>query len=154
MRTAASNLEFEFAAKLRDQIQKLKLSIGSRLRKLNQFLGNRMKFPKYLSPLWIFFAASFCLPSFIRASLLFEQVELHPRIIKTFSLGLGYDLMNAALITLVVGLLPLSTNLFKIISILLFSALAVFSFIDYQYLLQFGSHLPFCTLEYLPHPNI
>ncbi|MGA1538056.1 MAG: helicase-related protein, partial [bacterium] len=29
MRTAASNLEFEFAAKLRDQIQKLKLSIGT-----------------------------------------------------------------------------------------------------------------------------
>ncbi|MEK9616336.1 MAG: sulfatase-like hydrolase/transferase [Deltaproteobacteria bacterium] len=112
-----------------------------------------MKFPKYLSPLWIFFAASFCLPSFIRASLLFEQVELHPRIIKTFSLGLGYDLMNAALITLVVGLLPLSTNLFKIISILLFSALAVFSFIDYQYLLQFGSHLPFHTLEYLHAPQ-
>ena len=29
MRTAAGNLEFEFAAKLRDQIKKLKLSIGS-----------------------------------------------------------------------------------------------------------------------------
>ena len=123
------------------------------MRIFNQSLGNRIKFSKYPSPLWTFFAASFCLPSFIRASLLFEQVELHPRIIKTFSLGLGYDLMNAALITLLVGLLPLPTHLFKVISILLFSALAVFSFIDYQYLLQFGSHLPFHTLEYLHAPQ-
>ena len=61
--------------------------------------------------------------------------------------------MNAALITLVVGLLPLTTHLFKTISTLLFSALAVFSFIDYQYLLQFGSHLPFHTLEYLHAPQ-
>ena len=112
-----------------------------------------MKFRRYPSPLWIFFAASFCLPSFIRTYLFFEQVELHPRMIKTFSLGLGYDLMNAALVTLTVGLMPLTNRLFKIISILLFLALAVFSFIDYQYLLQFGSHLPFHTLEYLHTPQ-
>ncbi|MEC7165471.1 MAG: hypothetical protein VXW41_06635, partial [SAR324 cluster bacterium] len=73
------------------------------------------KFPRFPSPLWIFFAASFCLPSFIRTYLFFEQAELHPRIIKTFSLGLGYDLMNAALVTLIVGLLPLTNRLFKII---------------------------------------
>ncbi|MEK9763478.1 MAG: sulfatase-like hydrolase/transferase, partial [Deltaproteobacteria bacterium] len=61
--------------------------------------------------------------------------------------------MNAALITLVVGLIPLPNRLFKIFSTLLFFALAVFSFIDYQYLLQFGSHLPFHTLEYLQAPQ-
>ena len=123
------------------------------MRIFNQSLGNRIKFSKYPSPLWTFFAASFCLPSFIRASLLFEQAELHPRILKTFSLGLGYDLMNAALITIVLGLLPLTNRLFKIFSTLLFIAIAVFSFIDYQYLLQFGSHLPFHTLEYLHAPQ-
>ena len=123
------------------------------MRILNQFISHKIKFPKYPSPLWTFFTASFCLPSLIRTSLLFEQTELHPRILKTFSLGLGYDLMNAALITLVIGLLPLTNRLFKIFSILLFIALAVFSFIDYQYLLQFGSHLPFYTIEYLQAPQ-
>ena len=123
------------------------------MRILNQFFSHVKKFPRFPSPLWIFFAASFCLPSFIRTYLLFEQAELHPRMIKTFSLGLGYDLMNAALVALTVGLMPLTNRLFKIISILLFLALAVFSFIDYQYLLQFGSHLPFHTLEYLHAPQ-
>ena len=61
--------------------------------------------------------------------------------------------MNAALITLVFGLIPFPNRLFKIFSTLLFFALAVFSFIDYQYLLQFGSHLPFHTLEYLQAPQ-
>ncbi|MBT6727082.1 MAG: sulfatase-like hydrolase/transferase [Deltaproteobacteria bacterium] len=114
---------------------------------------SKIKFPKYPSPLWTFFTALFCLPSLIRTSILFEQTEFHPRILKTFSLGLGYDLMNAALIALVVGLLPLTNRLFKIISILLFFGLAVFSFVNYQYLLQFGSHLPFHTLEYLQSPQ-
>ena len=123
------------------------------MRRLNQFISLKIKIPKYPTPLWIFFSASFCLTSLIRISLLFEQTELHPRILKTFSLGLGYDLMNAALITLVIGLLPLTNRLFKIFSTLLFIAIAVFSFIDYQYLLQFGSHLPFHTLEYLHAPQ-
>ena len=123
------------------------------MRRLNRFISLKTKFPKYPTPLWIFFIASFCLTSLIRVSLLFEQTELHPRILKTFSLGLGYDLMNAALITLVIGLLPLTNRLFKIFSTLLFIAIAIFSFIDYQYLLQFGSHLPFHTLEYLQAPQ-
>jgi phosphoglycerol transferase MdoB-like AlkP superfamily enzyme len=61
--------------------------------------------------------------------------------------------MNAALVSLGLGLLPLTNFLFKAFSFSVFGALAIFSFIDYQYLLQFGSRLPFHTLEYLQEPK-
>ena len=75
--------------------------------------------------------------------------QLNLRVIQSFSLGLGYDLMNGAIFGALVLFVPLSILYRKIICIFLGITFMVFIFTDYNYVLLFGTHLPFSTLEYL-----
>ena len=83
--------------------------------------------------------------------ILLQYPKIGEREFNTLSLGLGYDLMNAALLTII--LLLLSSFFSKrwqagiySMAVLLY---LLFITIDYQYVKQFGTHLPFSTLEYL-----
>ena len=78
---------------------------------------------------------------------LFDKIDL--RVLQSFVLGLGYDFLNGALFGFVVLITPLPNKYRKIISFILVIAFLVFTFIDYNYVLLFGTHLPFSTHEYV-----
>tara|TARA_B100000700_G_C15030768_1_gene850386 strand:- start:876 stop:2780 length:1905 start_codon:yes stop_codon:yes gene_type:complete len=75
--------------------------------------------------------------------------QLNLRIFQSLSLGFGYDIMNGAMLGLLVLFMPLPTLYRNIISVFLGVLFMSFIFTDYNYVLLFGTHLPFSTLEYL-----
>ena len=81
------------------------------------------------------------------------QPQLTAQVLQAFALGLGYDLMNGALLGLIGLLLPFPEKIKRLGMGLLGGAYFLFLFLDYHYVLQFGTHLPFSTLEYLEQPG-
>ena len=80
-----------------------------------------------------------------------REPQWNIRIIHRLSLGLAYDVMNAALLATIALLIGVLLNLRyrKIMHGLLYVLFLVFVFIDFNYVQQFGTHLPFSTIEYL-----
>jgi len=97
---------------------------------------------------FLFFAAAGIISHLL---ILFREQHWDIRTYHKLSLGLSYDFMNAALLAflaLIAGSL-LKVRLRKIVHSLLFLLFLLFVFIDFNYVQQFGTHLPFSTLEYL-----
>ena len=72
---------------------------------------------------------------------------------KGLSLGLAYDVMNAAAFAFVVAILPVPCRIQKLAAGICGSEVLCFYFTDYHYVLQFGTHIPFSTVEYLLEPR-
>lgn len=73
------------------------------------------------------------------------------RLFHKLSLGVSYDVMNAAILGtfgLLVTLL-FKSRVKKIVQGMIFFTYLFFLFIDYHYVQQFGTHLPFSSIEYL-----
>ena len=67
-----------------------------------------------------------------------------------FGIGSGYELMSACVVALAVYALALLHPLAgRGAGTLAVAAVALFNFVDYHYVLNFGTHLPFSSLEYL-----
>lgn len=78
-------------------------------------------------------------------------VQKEQRHFHNLSLGLSYDVMNASLLAILLLILGtfLSTRLRKTLHGVVVTLYLVFVFIDFQYVQQFGTHLPISTIEYL-----
>lgn len=111
-------------------------------------MKSRQSLPFYSPFHWLFLVA-LCTPLGIRVTLLLEQDLGSMRLWKNFSLGVGYDLMNSSALTFLVLILPFSTRILRWVMAMVGVIYCFFSFVDYQYVQQFGTHLPFSTLEYL-----
>jgi len=81
--------------------------------------------------------------------ILYLSQEYNLRVFQAFTLGLGYDLMNGAILSLIILFTPMPIFYRKIICSILGCAFMLFVFIDFNYVLIFGTHLPFSTIEYL-----
>lgn len=82
--------------------------------------------------------------------LLLWRSPLTERNLQSFSLGVGYDFMNGALLALLVlCILPLLPKVQKKVCAILVPAFLIFLFMDYHYVLQFGTHAPYSIIEYL-----
>ena len=79
------------------------------------------------------------------------QPQWTAQVLQAFALGLGYDLMNGGLLGVIGLLLPVPEKIKRLGMGILGGA--YFLFLDYHYVLQFGTHLPFSTLEYLEQPG-
>ncbi len=67
-----------------------------------------------------------------------------------FVLGIGYEVMSACVLAMLIYALALaSPRAGRIAALVLLAALAIFNFIDFQYYLEFHTHLPFSTVEYV-----
>ncbi len=83
--------------------------------------------------------------------ILIQYPEIGERELKTISLGIGYDIMNAALIIFILLILLIFAK--QQLQFIIYSTIVLlyllFIALDYQYVKQFGTHLPFSTIEYL-----
>ena len=78
--------------------------------------------------------------------------EFNSRVYKSLSIGLSYNLMTySALAFLLIWLA--SVRVGRLILVILSGALLTFHYLDYEYFLQFGTHLPYSTIEYLNEPQ-
>jgi hypothetical protein len=75
--------------------------------------------------------------------------EWNLRILQAVVIGLGYDLMNGAVFGSLALLTPLPSSSRKIIFGIIGTLFLAFLFIDYNYILLFGNHLPFSSYEYV-----
>ena len=75
--------------------------------------------------------------------------QLNLRVFQSLLLGIGYDLMNGAIFGLLLIILPLPTIYRKFICFFIGIVYLAFIFTDYNYVLIFGTHLPFSTIEYI-----
>ena len=100
--------------------------------------------------LWTFLVA-FVLGAFSHLLIFFRYFSFIASDLNHFGLGLGYDILHGAMI----AFLAMSIALFfsgkwkGLIHFLLLAAYAIFVFTDLNYVAQFGTHLPFSTIEYL-----
>lgn len=85
----------------------------------------------------------------VHTALIFSKPDFNERLIQTFFLGLGYDIMNASILLFWIFVFPVSFLILRYFIFLIGVAYFVFLFIDYHYVLQFGTHLPYSTTEYL-----
>ena len=71
-------------------------------------------------------------------------------------LGMGYDVQGGALLTIIAVLVSWRMTWVRRRRVLLsiFFSYCLFLFIDYNYLKNFGTHLPFSTLEYIKDAQI
>lgn len=111
-----------------------------------------MKWFKKLDRLILISLVFFTLMGFFSHLLIMiREPQWDIRIWHKLSLGLAYDLMNAAMlvfIALLIDLILLSRHR-KLVHGLIYLMFLLFIFIDFNYVQQFGTHLPFSTIEYL-----
>lgn len=107
----------------------------------------------FLQPLGFLLAAVFVTGGALQHSAILLQLGPTPHNLEKLKIGLGYDLMHGSLLA---GLVLLATSLFLSRPIPIRRALSLavgafylFLFVDYTYFTQFGTHLPFSTIEYL-----
>lgn len=90
------------------------------------------------------------LAGILQHSLLLNLIpELNERVFQAYVLGLGYDVMNGAIFGILALLAPIPVLARKIIFWFVGAAFLAFQFTDYNYVLLFGTHLPFSSNEYL-----
>ena len=105
---------------------------------------------KYVEKLSITIFCIISITGILEHILIFQlSSQYNYRLFKALTLGLGYDLMNGAIFSLIILFTPLPLFYRKIISCILGFSFMLFVFIDFNYVLIFGTHLPFSTLEYL-----
>ena len=75
--------------------------------------------------------------------------EWNLRVLQAVVIGLGYDLMNGAIFGSLALFTPLPSPYRKIIFGIIGTVFLVLLFIDYNYVLIFGNHLPFSSYEYV-----
>ena len=75
--------------------------------------------------------------------------EWNLRVLQAVVIGLGYDLMNGAIFGSLALFTPLPSPYRKIIFGIIGMVFLVLLFIDYNYVLIFGNHLPFSSYEYV-----
>jgi len=104
---------------------------------------------KYIDKLTLIFFCIISITGILEHLLILNlSQEYNLRIFQAFTLGLGYDLMNAAILSLIILCTPMPLYYRKIICSILGAAFMLFAFIDFNYVLVFGTHLPFSTIEY------
>jgi phosphoglycerol transferase MdoB-like AlkP superfamily enzyme len=83
--------------------------------------------------------------------ILLNLPEVSYREFHNLVMGLSYDLMNAAEVALIAFLISLIffNKAKKVIHGIFLTLFLFFLFIDLNYVFQFGTHLPFSTIEYL-----
>ena len=105
---------------------------------------------KYLDPtaVVLFFVVS--LAGIVQHSFLLQlNSDWNVRLLQAYALGVGYDVMNGAIFSTLAVISPFSILFRKIFFSILGLGLFAFLFTDYHYVLIFGTHLPFSTIEYL-----
>ena len=71
------------------------------------------------------------------------------RLFQAYVLGVGYDVMNGAIFSVLAVITPFPILYRKIFISILGVGFFAFIFTDYHYVLVFGTHLPFSSIEYL-----
>ena len=80
----------------------------------------------------------------------FINYELTFTKIKNISFGLSYDIMNAAVIALLLAPIQYTPAIFRSsIMWMIFTLISIFFYIDLQYIFAFRTHIPFSHIEYL-----
>ena len=105
---------------------------------------------KYLDPtaVVLFFVVS--LAGIVQHSFLLQlNSDWNVRLLQAYALGVGYDVMNGAIFSMLAVISPFPILFRKIFFSILGLGLFAFLFTDYHYVLIFGTHLPFSTIEYL-----
>jgi len=105
---------------------------------------------KYLDPtaVVLFFVVS--LAGIVQHSFLLQlNSDWSERFFQAYALGVGYDVMNGAIFSTLAVISPFPILFRKIFFCILGLGLFAFLFTDYHYVLIFGTHLPFSTIEYL-----
>ena len=105
---------------------------------------------KYLDPtaVVLFFVVS--LAGIVQHSFLLQlNSDWSERFFQAYALGVGYDVMNGAIFSTLAVISPFPILFRKIFFSILGLGLFAFLFTDYHYVLIFGTHLPFSTIEYL-----
>jgi arylsulfatase A-like enzyme len=105
---------------------------------------------KYFDPtaVVLFFVVS--LAGIVQHSFLLQlNSDWSERMFQAYALGVGYDVMNGAIFSTLAVISPFPILFRKIFFSILGLGLFAFLFTDYHYVLIFGTHLPFSTIEYL-----
>ena len=77
------------------------------------------------------------------------NTEWRLRLVQAVLIGFGYDLMNGAILGLLALLTPLPISYRKILFGMIGIVFLGFMFTDYNYVILFGTHLPFSSYEYI-----
>ena len=77
------------------------------------------------------------------------NTEWSLRLVQAVLIGFGYDLMNGAILGLLALLTPLPISYRKILFGMIGTVFLGFMFTDYNYVILFGTHLPFSSYEYI-----
>ena len=104
---------------------------------------------KYLDPTAVGLFFIFTLAGIIQHSFLLQlNPDWSERLLQSYALGVGYDVMNGAIFSILAVISPFPILYRKIFFSILAIGFFAFLFTDYHYVLVFGTHLPFFTIEY------
>ena len=105
---------------------------------------------RYLDPTAVVLFFVVTLAGIVQHSFLLQlNPDWSERILQSYALGVGYDVMNGAIFSALAVISPFPILIRKIIFSIIGIGFFVFLFTDYHYVLVFGTHLPFSSIEYL-----
>ena len=104
---------------------------------------------KSLNSLIIFSIFTLIVTAGSRFYILIQDYPFNTITTRNFFIGFCYDLMNMSIISIILGILLTSSKNKNPILFLNYLFICFIIFVDYNYYLQFGSHLPYKSINYL-----